>query len=81
MLSLIDRYLLREILLGWLAITLVLWLIMISHRMVGYLAQAATGELPGDVILVLLGVKTLWMIAYVMPFSLALGVVSGLGRL
>jgi len=81
MLSLIDRYLLREILLGWLAITLVLWLIMISHRMVGYLAQAATGELPGDVILVLLGVKTLWLLAYVMPFSLALGVVIGLGRL
>jgi lipopolysaccharide export system permease protein len=81
MVSLIDRYLLRETLLGWLAITLVLWLIMISHRMVGYLAQAATGELPGDVIFVLLGVKTLWLLAYVMPFSLALGVVIGLGRL
>jgi lipopolysaccharide export system permease protein len=81
MVSLIDRYLLREILLGWLAITLVLWLIMISHRTVDYLAQAATGELPGDVIFVLLGVKTLWLLAYVMPFSLALGVVIGLGRL
>jgi lipopolysaccharide export system permease protein len=81
MVSLIDRYLLREILLGWLAITLVLWLIMFSHRMVDYLAQAATGELPGDVIFVLLGVKTLWLLAYVMPFSLALGVVTGLGRL
>jgi lipopolysaccharide export system permease protein len=54
---------------------------MISHRMVGYLAQAATGELPGDVIFVLLGVKTLWLLAYVMPFSLALGVITGLGRL
>ena len=81
MLSIIDRYLLREILLGWVAITLVLLLIMISHRMVGYLAQAATGELPGDVIFVLLGVKTIWLLVYVMPFSLALGVVSGLGRL
>ena len=81
MVSLIDRYLLRETLFGWLAITLLLWLIMISHRMVGYLAQAATGELPGDVIFVLLGVKTLWLLAYVMPFSLALGVVIGLGRL
>lgn len=81
MVGLINRYLLREVLLGWFAITLVLWLIMISHRMVGYLAQAATGELPGDVILVLLGVKTLWLLAYVMPFSLALGIVIGLGRL
>jgi lipopolysaccharide export system permease protein len=81
MVSLIDRYLLKEVLLAWLAITLVLLLIMISHRMVGYLAQAATGELPGDVIFVLLGVKTLWMLTYVMPFSLALGIISGLGRL
>jgi lipopolysaccharide export system permease protein len=81
MVSLIDRYLLREILLGWFAITLVLLLIMISHRMVDYLAQAATGEIPSDVILVLLGLKTLWLLAYVMPFSLALGVVTGLGRL
>jgi len=81
MIRLIDRYLLKEILLSWFAITLVLLLIMISHRMVGYLAQAATGELPGDVIFVLLGVKTLWMLAYVMPFSLALGIISGLGRL
>jgi lipopolysaccharide export system permease protein len=81
MISLIDRYLLKEVLLGWLAITLVLLLIMVSHRMVGYLAQAATGELPGDVIFVLLGVKTLWMLAYVMPFSLALGIITGLGRL
>ena len=81
MINLIDRYLLREIVLGWFAITLVLWLIMISYRMVGYLAQVATGELPGDVIFILMGVKTLWMLAYVMPFSLALGVVTGLGRL
>jgi lipopolysaccharide export system permease protein len=81
MLRLIDRYLLKEVLLGWLAITLVLLLIMVSHRTVRYLAQAATGELPGDVIFILLGVKAFWLLVYVMPFSLALGVVNGLGRL
>jgi lipopolysaccharide export system permease protein len=81
MLRIIDRYLLREVLLGWLAITLVLWLVLISHRLVQYLAQAAAGELPGDVIFILLGVKTVWLLVYIMPFSLALGVVMGLGRL
>ena len=79
--NLIDRYLLREVLLGWLGITLVLLLIMISYRMVDYLAQAATGQIPGDVIFVLLGLKALWLLSYVMPFSLALGVIIGLGRL
>lgn len=81
MLRIIDRYLLREVLLGWLGITLILWLILISHRLVRYLAQAAAGELPGDIIFVLLGVKTLWLLVYIMPFSLALGIVTGLGRL
>ncbi len=81
MLRIIDRYLLREVFLGWLAITLILWLILISHRMVRYLAQAVAGELPGDVIFILLGVKTLWLLVYIMPFSLALGIVMGLGRM
>ena len=81
MIRIIDRYLLREVFLGWLAITLILWLILISHRMVRYLAQAAAGELPGDIIFILLGVKTLWLLVYIMPFSLALGIVMGLGRM
>lgn len=81
MLRIIDRYLLKEVLLGWLGITLILWLILISHRLVRYLAQAAAGELPGNVIFVLLGVKTLWLLVYIMPFSLALGIVTALGRL
>ncbi len=81
MLRILDRYLLREALLGWLAITAILWLILISNRMVRYLAQAAAGELPGDVIFILLGVKTLWLLVYIMPFSLALGIVLGLGRM
>ena len=81
MIRIIDRYLLREVFLGWLAITLILWLILISNRMVRYLAQAVAGELPGDVIFILLGVKTVWLLVYIMPFSLALGIVMGLGRM
>ncbi len=81
MLRILDRYLLWEVLRGWLAITLILWLILASNRLVRYLAQAAAGELPGDVVFVLLGVKTAWFLVYVMPFSLALGVVMALGRM
>ena len=81
MLRVLDRYLLREVVHGWLAITLVLWFVLISNRLVRYLAKAAAGELPGDVILTLLAVKTFWFLVYIMPFSLALGVVIGLGRM
>ncbi len=81
MLRILDRYLLREVLRSWLAITLILWLILASNRLVRYLAQAAAGELPGDVVFVLLGVKTAWFLVYVLPFSLALGMVMALGRM
>jgi lipopolysaccharide export system permease protein len=81
MLRVLDRYLLQEVIFGWLAITLVLWFVIITNRLVRYLAQAAAGELPGDVILTLLAVKTFWFLVYIMPFSLALGVVMALGRL
>ncbi|MDH3559389.1 MAG: LPS export ABC transporter permease LptF [Gammaproteobacteria bacterium] len=81
MVKILDRYLLREALRGWLAITLILWLILASNRLVRYLAQAAAGELPADVVFVLLGVKTAWFLVYVMPFSLALGIVMALGRM
>jgi lipopolysaccharide export system permease protein len=81
MLRVLDRYLLREVIHAWLAITLILWFVLISNRLVRYLASAAAGELPGDVILTLLAVKTFWFLVYIMPFSLALGVVMALGRM
>ena len=81
MLRVLDRYLLREVIHGWLAITLILWFVLISNRLVRYLAQAAAGELPGGVILTLLAVKTFWFLVYILPFSLALGVVMAFGRL
>lgn len=79
--GIIDRYLIREVLTGWFAVTVILWLVLVSQRLVRYLADAVEGKLPGDVIFILLGVKTLWYLVYIMPFALALGVVVGLGRL
>ncbi len=39
MLRVLDRYLLREVIHGWLAITLILWFVLISNRLVRYLAR------------------------------------------
>ena len=81
MLRILDRYLLREVIYGWLATTLILWFVLITNRLVRHLAKAAAGELPADVILTLLAVKTFWFLVYILPFSLALGVVMALGRM
>lgn len=81
MLRIFDRYLLKEVVQGWLAVTIVLWLILVSNRMVRYLAEAATGDIPGRVVFRLVGLKMIWYLGHVVPFALALGVVLGMGRL
>jgi lipopolysaccharide export system permease protein len=53
----------------------------VSNRLVRYLANAAAGEIPGDLIFKLLGLKMVWYMIHIVPFALALGVVLGLGRL
>jgi lipopolysaccharide export system permease protein len=81
MLRIFDRYLLKEVIYGWLAVTVTLWLILVSNRLVRYLADAAEGDIPGELIFKLLGLKMVWYIIHIVPFALALGVVLGLGRL
>jgi lipopolysaccharide export system permease protein len=81
MLQVVDRYLLKEVMHGWLAVSLILCLILVSNRLARYLAAAAAGDMPADVIFVLLGLKVFLLLVYVLPFSLALGVMLGLGRL
>ena len=81
MLRIFDRYLLKEVIYGWLAVTVILWLILVSNRLVRYLADAAEGDIPGDLIFKLLGMKMAWYMIHIVPFALALGVVLGLGRL
>lgn len=81
MFSIIDRYLLREVIQTWLAVTLVLWLILVSGRLSRYLAEAAAGKLPADVVFSLLGLKSVSFLVFIMPLALFLGVMLGLGRL
>ena len=76
-----DRYLLKEVINGWLAVTLFLWLILVSNRLVDYLGDAVSGDIPGNLIFKLIGLKMVWYLVHVVPFALALGVVLALGRL
>ena len=42
----LDRYLLREVLHSWLWVTLVVWVILLSNRLVRYLGKAVSGDIP-----------------------------------
>ncbi|MEZ5541701.1 MAG: LPS export ABC transporter permease LptF [Pseudomonadota bacterium] len=81
MLKIFDRYLLKEVVSGWLAVTVVLWLVLVSNRLVQYLADAAEGNIPGSLIFNLLGLQMVKYLVLVVPFALALGVVLALSRL
>jgi lipopolysaccharide export system permease protein len=79
--SILDRYLWREFGLYLLAVTSVLWLIFVATRFARYLAQAAVGNLPSDVIFSLLGYSSLGTLSLLLPLGTFLAVMLALGRM
>ena len=77
----LQRYIHREIFekIGWIIGLLVL--ILASNRFVGYLADAAAGKLPGDLILQMLSAKMLSMLPQLLPIAIFLAVMLALSRL
>ncbi len=79
--SILDRYLWREFSLYLLAVTSILWLIFVATRFARYLAQAAVGNLPSDVIFTLLGYSSLGAFSLLLPMSTFFAVMLALGRM
>lgn len=79
--NLIDRYMLREFLLNLIAVLGVLWLIYVATRFARYLAAAAVGNLPADVIFSLLWLNSLGALSILLPIGTFLAVMLSLGRM
>jgi len=79
--SIIDRYVSRELLLTWLAVTLILMLILTSSALARLLGRAAEGAIPSDAVLPLLGITSLRYFILLIPLSLYLGVLLCFSRL
>ena len=77
----VERYVVREVSVALAGVLGVLVLIWVSHRFVRYLAQAAAGSLASDLILELLALKLGANLALLLPVSLYLAVLLGVGRL
>ncbi|MBS0394974.1 MAG: LPS export ABC transporter permease LptF [Proteobacteria bacterium] len=77
----VDRYVLREVGLSWLAVTGVLLAILVSNQLAQVLGQAAERGYPREVILGLIGLMSIQNGTYVIPVGLLLGIVLALGRL
>jgi lipopolysaccharide export system permease protein len=77
----LDRYLLREVTMTFVAVTGVLLLVLLSNQLARVLGQAVQNGFSGSVVLALIGLTTLQQLTVLLPIGLFLGIVLALGRL
>lgn len=75
------RYLAREVLSGTLAVSSILLIIILSGRLVKYLAQAASGEIAADVLFTIIAFRIPGILELVMPLGLFIAILLAYGRL
>jgi len=77
----LDRYVLREVALAWLAVTGVLLVILVSNQLARILGLAAANGFPQQVVLALIGLTSLQNLTVLVPVAILLAVMMALGRL
>jgi lipopolysaccharide export system permease protein len=80
-LSILDRYILREYLLGALAAVVVLLVIFTGSTFADIANKVATGRLPGGVMFTVLGLNLVNTLQALLPMGMFLGVLLALGRM
>ena len=81
LLRILDRYILREVVVSWLGVTGVLLAILLTNQVARVLERAAESQYPRGVVLELILLGALQNLTLVVPVGLLLGVVLALGRL
>ena len=81
MLRILDRYILREVVVSWLAVTGVLLAILLTDQVARVLERAAESQFPRGVVLELILLGAVQNVPLVLPVGLLLGIVLALGRL
>ena len=74
------RYISREILMTMLAVTFTLLVIVISSRLVAYLASAAAGDLPAGLVFSIILFRLPGFLELILPLSFFISVLLALGR-
>ena len=81
MLRIVDRYLARELLVSFLAAALILLLITVGGTVADLLSKIARGRVPADLLLALIGLRTVDALTVLAPLAVFLGVQIAYGRL
>jgi lipopolysaccharide export system permease protein len=77
----LDRYILRELFLSWLAVIAVLLVILLTYQVAKVLERAAESQYPQSVVFELIWLSALQYLALITPVGLLLGIVVAFGRL
>ncbi|MDR3389280.1 MAG: LPS export ABC transporter permease LptF [Rudaea sp.] len=81
MLRIVDRYLARELLVSFLAATLILLLVTVGGTVADLLQKIARGRIPADLLAALIGLRTVDALTVLAPLAVFLGVQIAYGRL
>jgi lipopolysaccharide export system permease protein len=81
LLRILDRYILREVVVSWLSVSGVLLAIMLTDQVARVLERAAESQFPHSVVFELILLGAVQKLPLVIPVALLLGIVLALGRL
>ncbi len=77
----INRYIAKEVCLTWVGVSVVLILVLLINRLVRFLGDAASGDIPADIVFTLLWLKAAVYLPLILPFTFFLAVMMVLGRM
>ena len=79
--SIIFRYLARQVMISMLAVSGILLLVFMSGRFIKYLADAAAGEIAGDVLFQIMAYRFPGFLELILPLGFFIGILLAYGRM
>jgi len=79
--SILDRYISSELLKTLMGVSIVLYLIFLSNKLVRYLADVASGDLPGSYLLIVIALVSLRYLIILTPLAFYISILLLFGRL
>ncbi len=78
--SILNRYVLRETLMTWVAVTVVLLLVLLTEQFAQVLGDAAGSKLPKDALFALMALGSVQYLTILMPVSIFISIMLSLAR-
>ena len=79
--GILFRHILREVVLACVGVALVLLVLLVTNQLAFMLGRVAAGQVPGPLLLEMVGLAVVQNCSVILPISLLLGITLALGRL